>query len=49
MTLSVPDTILLVFALGCFILGATNLVQGENRGRVISLGLAFATLALVIP
>lgn len=49
MSVSIPDTILLVFALGCFILGATNFVAGENRGRIISLGLALATLALIIP
>lgn len=42
-------TVLLVASFLCFVLAATNLVNGENRLRVISVGLACATAALIFP
>lgn len=47
MTISVLPLVLKVFAFGCFVLGATNLVGGENRVRVISAGLALMSAAFI--
>jgi hypothetical protein len=40
-------TLLLVASVLCFILAVTNLVGGENRVRVIALGLACGSMALI--
>lgn len=39
--------ILLVASFLCFVFAATTFVVGENRQRVVALGLACAALALV--
>jgi hypothetical protein len=40
--------ILLIAGLLCFILAATNIIIGENRLRVMSLGLACYTGSLIV-
>ena len=42
-------TILLVASFLCFVFAGTNFVTGENRARVVAVGLACASLALIFP